>query len=263
VRDATGQLHAQAVDQVEFMEALSMRLGGAQFTSITRIDIPDGLNPKVSIHYSKSGRIAKVESSLSDQELEAVARQIERDLLATSGMRYARQILFANRPAVGYWSCDQFALWEPPQNALLPPVAIGEHPLVLEYAFDASADAFTTTGRMNEVGYQHGLLLSLFVAGLSLPKRSTAHHWGIVSGTELPADGYRQPAWFQEFYDIAGYKRFDDRPTDTSGMRPMLSIPDGAYYERAIHLDEPFPLPESLGAYVAEAFGLAPTTAVD
>jgi hypothetical protein len=122
-------------------------------------------------------------------------------------------------------------LAEAPSNAPRPPFALGDHPIVFEVAFDATPDAFFNMDRSGKLRHEYGLLLSLFVPAIKLPKSSLANHWGIATNAAMddaPTDF--KPQWFQEFYSVDGFEAAADDYTETDMKIPLTQ--DADYYGR-------------------------------
>ena len=195
VKDITKLCHVGEVDDAEVAHILFRRMGRASYPSEKRADMPDAENPRVSLHYSKKGRLSRVESALAQSEIDQILAEIEDKLLAPTEEKVSRTVLFARVPTAGTWECDRFTLTAAPEEAPRPPWLMGHHPLVLETPFPATPDQFFNK-RSHRMAHEIELLLSLFVPFLLSTPRYTSHNWAYVP---IPGqdDGCVRAQWVQ------------------------------------------------------------------
>ena len=259
MRDITQQLHAAEVDYRELVQLLMHSLHNAQFTSPTRIDFPNMTEPTLSVHYTKSGHISRIETTLDAAAVGLLVDDIERLLLAPTIRRVSRRVMFADLPLVGWWQAGAIVLREAPSEAPRPPQILGDHPLILEVEFDATDDFFFNALRSDRVSHEYALVLSLFLPSLHLAKRFIAFHWGLVTpGVEGFGTEPVRPQWMQEYYDVPGLERFADTHTPKADLQDLPSEPDAVFYSReGISIDSGFTIPDSLSAWMEKYTALS------
>lgn len=248
MQDVSEVFRVGQVDDAELSHILSMRLGQATYPSERRVDMPNGDNPRISLHYDKRGVLSRVDSGLDQMEVDEIVAEIKVKLLAATVDKVSRTVLFARSPTVGSWECDRFTLTAAPEEAPRPPWAIGAFPLVMETPFPATPDTYFNMERSRRLAHEDELLLSLFVPFLLTTPRYTSHLWAYVSRQD--ADPLRSE-WVQAGYHIDGFDRFVDRRTPVA--EAIRLVPDTQYYtRRGVSVGEQLDLPESLGRWIAK-----------
>jgi hypothetical protein len=250
--DITDAIRAREVHDRELAQLLISKFGKAQFTSATRIDMPDAEEPEVSIVYTSGGILQRVETLLSDSWVVETRGEIEEKLLAPTVSKVSRKFAFADQPVTGGWACDFFAIAPAPDNAPRPPILLADHPFVLEVPFDATADPYFNVQRADSLCDEWALLLSLFVTSFKgTMSRSPQHRWGLEMG---PVNSNEQrddltPQLFQDWYWIEGFESLADGFSAAQTSLPVT--PDDIYYaRRGIAAGDVLDIPSSLGEWV-------------
>jgi hypothetical protein len=258
VRDITARLHAAQVNHRELVQLLLHSLHNAQFTSPTRIDFPNMTEPTLSVHYTNSGKISRIEADLDAASVGLLAEEVERLLLAPTNRRVSRRVIFADLPVVGWWRAGGIVLREAPEEAPRPPQILADHPLILEVEFDATDDFFFNALRSDQVSHEYALVLSIFLPSLHLARRVSAFHWGLVPpGSDGFGGTQSVPQWIQEYYEIPGFERFADTLTPKATLPDLPSEPDSAFYGReGISIDSGFTIPSSLSTWMEKYVAL-------
>jgi hypothetical protein len=248
VRDISGACHVGQVDDGELAALLLHTIHHAQHTSKTRVDMPNRESPSVSLHYTKHGKLSRVDTSLDDHDLAPILEQIELTLVASPVRRIYRAIALAAVPVKGTWACDLFTLTTPPANAPSPQQVMGDYALIIEFPYDETESFVLNTHRIEQRRRQYELILSLFLPRLNTRPRSVTQRWGVVIGA--PLIGFPEIEWFQETYAIEGFEARADELTPVSEpLMPLVS--DAEFYSRrGISVDSVFDVPESLETWV-------------
>jgi hypothetical protein len=97
MRDITSAVHAKDVDDYELVQILQGRVNQAQFTSPIQIDLPDATKSVLRILYTKKGALARVLSTLDDEQVSAIAAEVTSKLLCETKPAQSRKVLFAQR----------------------------------------------------------------------------------------------------------------------------------------------------------------------
>jgi hypothetical protein len=115
------------------------------------------------VTHDENGHIKDLRSgpALREDDLEALQRRIDRDLLGDTASAVRREILFSDLPVTGSFRYrDRFEITPPPSGAPTPEYVLADHPFTLEVAHRSSADARLRMQRGIRETYATGLLLS-------------------------------------------------------------------------------------------------------
>ena len=231
MKDITALCHAGEVDDEELASIFSDTLHQATFTSRTRVDMPDSDNPRLTMTYTKAGRLTKVESNLSNAELQPIFDEIQTSLLDPTTRKVSRSFGFSDIAVEGTWGCDLFTITAAPPTAPRPPVMVGDYPYVFEIPFPASSSWVINNIRIGRRLQEYDLLLNVFTTNIKGTPLQTEKHWGIAVELDRDVTQPMVPQWVQRFYWADG---FITQADDTTPVEPPLiaSVPDNIYYSR-------------------------------
>lgn len=222
--DLERRLGLGVADDQELARTVGEAMGGANYTTRSRIDYPNSDHPALSLHFGKQRALVSIEAG--DALTAELAAQIERSvttkLLAPAKPSVFRTALFAPWPTVGYWRyADKFVILPAPEQAPRPVTILGDHPLVLEVMHEGAVDQGLRPLRGWKESRRIGLLLSLFIPGLKLPSNSSRHLWVTPIDREAPAEV--RSVFAQEHYRIPGFSAMGDDLSD-QGELPAISL---------------------------------------
>jgi hypothetical protein len=191
--------------------------------------------------------------ALTDGDLEELRQRIERSIVSTEALQIGRKILFTMPPAEGWWRYrDRFQLLPAPPDAPRPKAFIGEHPLIVEFAYPKTDDRLIRFVREGFREWELGLILNLALFGqVTVSGSRHPHHW--VLSDEAP----HPPLWLNEGYWIPGFEIAADVFTPTDTIAPMPVIDHRDYYRRqGMSIEQRLDVPDSLTDILDRYFAL-------
>jgi hypothetical protein len=201
----------------------------------------------------KHGKIvgAVAGPAMTSELEEKINAEIQRVLLVPTTAKVCRWTMFSGRPVEGHWRYrDQFQITPAPPVAPRPNMLIAEHPFVLDFAFDNSADFRISQARYIRRASDLMLVLNLLLRQrISSSTSRGRHHWvWAPPGSEAPA------IWTSEGYVIPDFRYIvDDLPRATDA--PALSeTPAETYYNRYAGYADTLTIPVEL-THLLDAFG--------
>ena len=227
MRDVSKELHVGMVDSAELIELLTFAIGHAEFTSRTRIDLPDSNEPTVVLYFTRKGRLQRVESNLEASRIQGFSSEIRGALMSDLGVRFGRQILFSKVPCVGGWAGGHLSILPVPTNAPRPSQVVGYHPFVLEVPFFASSNWRVNALRIKRAISDWSLVLE--VLGPFMNAMPTIHGVWAVDLNHAIDEGLR-PKTVQSLYWFEGFEGVVDSPTEPT--ESLMKVSDVEYYSR-------------------------------
>jgi hypothetical protein len=229
-RPMTEGLHIGEVDDDELRVVLTSVLPrGAQF----RVDEVEYRTMAdewaLSLQYREGKIVNAVAGPAMTSQIEELLRtEIDRVLLTPIGSRICRWTLFSSRPVEGYWRYrDQFQIVPAPPEAPRPTELMAEHPFVLDFLFNDSADWRIRQHRYARRASDLTLVLNLLLRQrISSPSNRPRNHWVWAPQGSVP------PAvWAQEGYMIPNFRYIvDDFPT-AADVPPLEEVAAETYYD--------------------------------
>jgi hypothetical protein len=247
------QLPIGDVDDHELGLVLSTMLPrGAQFSAneVEYRTMADELALRLQYEHGKI--IGAVAGPAMTPELEErITAEIQRLLLAPESAKVCRWTMFSSRPVEGYWRYrDQFQIMPAPPAAPRPNMLIAEHPFVLDFAFENSADFRISQARYLRRASDFMLVLNLLLRQrISSPTNRSRHHWvWAAPGSEIPV------MWVGEGYMIPDFRYIVDELPAAADVPALDEIAAETYYDRQAGYSDALTIPAEL-ARLLDAFG--------
>jgi hypothetical protein len=201
------QLGLGRVDSDELAWLLLQHFKGAAYPSERQVDYPGTGHPLISLIYDGKGVICSIipGHDLTEETVNIIMRRVQEKLLSPAVSKVGNMILFAHVPTEGYWRYrDKLAIRRAPDQAPRPTAIAGQHPLVLEVAYQGAEDGYTDRIRWERESHKWALLLTLFVPGLQIPRRVEFNHTWVVPMSYPPTPGPHTSIESQEVYLFPG-----------------------------------------------------------
>lgn len=243
------QFKVAAVDQTELETLLMWHFQNATGVSAKEIHYQrDGEAFALALHYNNNGNLMELKAGpgLRDEDITKIEKRIDQTLICTTGVSVGQTVLFARQPVNGYFKYrDQFQIIPVPPAAPQLPVALGDHPLLLEFTFPTSEDRHIQTIRRARKAKEIELLCVAFTTGIwKGPNQALRHHWVY---TEPQDSNTRGSKYLQEIYLYDGQMGHAGKFTDTSNTQPIPLTNHDAYYSKnGINIGESLELPDNL-----------------
>ena len=239
------------VDSGDLIVVLSQTFGGSQLATDDTVSYPNADEARITIRY-EGGRIVTIApgEAFDAREWESVAARIE-DELVESTPAVARRIAFCNYQVKGWWRSGTLGvqILPPPPQAPDAPMAVADHPFVLEYPVMNSRNGLITRQRDAREYRRLAGLLNVLLEGWVTSAQSTIRQlWAYVRTGESS-----ETRWVQEGYSCPGFKVAGDTLSEPEGDY-MTVVPANDYYaidglEIGRGLQVPDTLESSLEAY--------------
>jgi hypothetical protein len=257
LRAMTEELHIGEVDDEELRLVLQTVLPRcAQFR-------PDEVEYRtmadewaLTLQYGQGKIVRAVAGPAMTSEIEHRARTaIEQALLTSASRAVCRWTLFSGRAVEGCWRYrDQFQIVPAPPEAPRPTVLMADHPFVLDFVFEDSAE-----GRIRQLRYIRRaadltLVLNLLLRSrISSPSMRPRHHWVLVWPAEHP-----QPdtVWAQEGYWIPGFKFLVEDFPDVADVPSLGEVAAETYYDLWAGSSDYLTIPAELASLLDTFSGL-------
>jgi hypothetical protein len=239
------------VDQSELETVIQMHFSHVQAPNPYEIRCGrDQAAPALILRYGKeSGQIKEIESgpSLTQEDISQIAEKVQTLLLGPTEFRIGQGVLFS-RLAFNSWFRyrDRFQLIPVPPEAPRPTVPLsGGHPLLLQYRFGGSSNAYVQTQRQCIASRELELLcvaLSQHIVG-SIPT-TNRYHWSLVGQADAPT---RCSEHCLEAYYWPGFTGGIAKEYSTvAAWNPTPRLPHEEYYRQlGISVGQEMTLPDS------------------
>jgi len=238
----------EKVNQTEFEQTLLSHFSSARELSETEIVYP-GNNEAYALRlvYDDATLVdVKPGPQLKQADVDTLASTIQDDLLTPAGTRVGAAVLFALVPTTGCFRYrDVFQLLPVPPDAPRPSFVLGDHPLILEFTYDASAKWTLNHSRRAILGREWELFLNGVVEGdIHSISLSAQHHWVLLP----PKDGEEWNVdYCQEMYIAKGVSLDREVFTAVDNVTALKQSPLGEYYARSgIEPDQQLELPANI-----------------
>ena len=198
------------------------------------------------VHFSRKGQVSSVKSNLNRQLLSGVELHIRRSLLDNQTQAAWQTICFTadQRVAGSFGYKDMFRMLPVPNDAPQAPMALADHPFVLEFSYVASQDSGVRDMRRSEKITQ--IIRTLNVISrcrISSSPRYVQFFWAQIPKESL---GSR---WLQAGYSLPNFSPQIDDFSPTTRV-PGIQLQPVEEYSRAAFVGDNFALPDSVGQYL-------------
>jgi hypothetical protein len=215
------QLGLGRVDSDELAFLLSQHFKSAAYPSERQVDYPDAEHPLISLIYNSKGSIRDIipGRDLTEETVNLIMRDVQEKLLSPAVAKTCNMILFAHVPTEGYWRYrDKLVIRRAPDRAPRPIAIAGQHPLVLEVAYQGAEDGYTDKIRWERESRKWALLLTLLVPGLQIPRRVEFNHTWVVPMSYPPTPGPHTSIESQEVYLFPGLQAGSGKLSEQGSM---------------------------------------------
>lgn len=251
--EAWKALHIEEVDYGELQRVLCSFFKWHVFLSATGDRFGDFDNAEyLHIHFDRKGIVSIVESNLGKQLLEEVELHVRHSLLDNQNEAAWQTICFTayERVEGHYRYKDVFQILPVPSEAPPAPVAVADHPFLLQFSYVSSSDSGVCQMRKSEKIAR--LTRSLNVISRSrvfATPRYVEFFWGMMPDEPL------RSRWLQSGYVVPNFSPEIDRFTSTTGIPEIQLQPEEQYFGVSFAGDC-FAFPCSVGQYLDDISGL-------
>lgn len=243
------QFKVAAVVQAELEALLLMHFHHATGVNAKEIHyLRQGEECALALSYDANGKVRSLNAGpgLMDQDLTEIKQKINQLLIQTSGTSVGQTVLFAHQPVSGYFKYrDKFQIVPVPPEAPQLPIAVGDHPLLLQFTFPSSDDHHIQLIRRSRIAREIELLCVAFTNGIGKGQSSILrNHW-----VNVPAQNQanHKSEYCQEIYLYEGQNCLADAFTETNEIPPIALAPSDAYYKRhGLAIGQNLDLPDAL-----------------
>ncbi len=199
--------HVDEVDEAELAHVISRQMPAARQVAPDEVEyLRSHDEPDFSLKLVYKGpELVTVEGgpALRPQDIEAIRRAIEDELLGPGGSIVAASVLFSAVPVNGWWRYrDDFQVLPVPEGSPRPDALLGAHPFVLEVRVPDSPDALTRIHRRDRRVRVLDLVLGSFLRLRVRGPDSWYRQFWVYLPHEEPKDGHLRSAHLQEGYSL-------------------------------------------------------------
>jgi hypothetical protein len=226
------QFKVAAVDQAELEALLLMHFHHATGVNAKEIHyLRQGEKCALALSYDANGKVRSLNAGpgLRDQDLTEIKQKIDQLLIQTSGTSVGQTVLFAHQPVDGHLKYrDKFQIIPVPPEAPQLPIAVGDHPLLLQFTFPHSDDPHIGIIRRTRIAREIELLCAGLTHGIWKGSTHVAqYHW-----VNAPPQNknIRRSEYCQGTYFFEGINYVPNTFTETNAISPIALTPSNDYY---------------------------------
>lgn len=226
------QFKVADVDQAELEAILMWHFDCATGLSSKEIHYQrQGVGCALALQYDANGKLRSIKTGpgLRDKDITEITQKIDQLLIQTSGTSVGQTVLFAHQPVNGYFKYrDKFQIVPVPPEAPQPPIAVGDHPLLLQFKFPHSDNVHIEIIRRTRIAREIELLCVALTNGIWKGSNHVAqHHW--VNAQPQDQNIHRSE-YCQETYFYEGINYIPNTFTGTKAISPIALTPSNDYY---------------------------------
>lgn len=185
----------------------------------------------LALQYDANGKLRAINtgSGLMDKDITEITQKIDQLLIQTSGTSVGQTVLFAHQPVNGYFKYgDKFQIVPVPPEAPQPPIAVGDHPLLLQFTFPRNDNAHIEIIRRTRIAREIELLCVAFTNGIWKGSNHVArHHW---VNTQPQNQNIHRSEYCQETYFYEDINYVPNTFTETKAISPIALTPSNDYH---------------------------------
>jgi hypothetical protein len=244
-------LQLGVVPDDELRVVLGSYFSGGRHSDKHVIDYMRGEDTALRLTYDKTGVVhAHAGSAWTSGDVADLRTRIEESLLRSAGSKVGCHVCFSAVPVEGAWRYgDAWQIRPMPSDAPRSLQLIGDHPFLLEVAYEASSDSIVSNLRNRALAREAALVLTGLTGRAWLASGSVGFAWALDPMTE---DGQLTSTFRQLGYAAPGLPGSLDAFSD--GHPPIEFIDDATFFgRRGMSTDQVLDFPQSmpvlLGAY--------------
>jgi hypothetical protein len=197
------------------------------------------------VRYDADGELSAIEAGtgLHADDVAQLEEKVHRLLLKTAAEGIGQMVLFAHVPTTGHFRYkDRFQILPVPPEAPRPPYAVGDHPLLVQFAVAESEDFQTNSIRRSRIGREIELLCVALTTSIWRSIGFVVNHHWVLTNLNQP-DNWKSE-FLQEGYTYKGANGRVEKFFDISGKPALALTPTNEYYKRVgITVDQILDLP--------------------
>ena len=255
------EFSGDSVDQSELEQLLLMHFNGSSSIDENEIHYahPGIDTPALVLKYSRDGELAEIHPGpgIRSDDIDQLRSKIYRQLVQSNGLEVGQLALFAHVPTVGYFRYkDLFQISPMPDEAPRPKFLIGDHPLFLQYKYQASIDSQISMLRRTRVGRELELLLVALTSRVTgCIQNVVRYHWSIISDVGNPANW--KSLYCQEGYTWPNANGIGATFFSNDGINPITRTKAQDHYNQlGISVGQTLDLPDLLEQLVDTYFSM-------